>query len=229
MHTCLQDPTSSYIVLNIEFNALVAYRLIFPGQAQRLEIIEVLPPAISSVITWKGRPLLATGHGNDQYQSSTTLNSSSSTSSPPSSSSSSSTINPQRLLNSKFGPTYPPSAHPSFEDELVLSYPGVVFGFPQNITKTKTDSTVTGSATSRAKDITDARCASAKSDPTSGQLSSPSCPLNRMLVSRHDPSANHAPPYPDISKLVQSSNPYPLSEGDISFVDIHVSAKVVFA
>jgi hypothetical protein len=38
-------------------------------------------------------------------------------------------LNPQRALNSKFGPTYPPSVHPSFAEELVLSYPGVTFAF----------------------------------------------------------------------------------------------------
>ena len=32
-------------------------------------------------------------------------------------------------MHSRFGPTYAPTPHPSFEDELVLAYPGLFFGF----------------------------------------------------------------------------------------------------
>lgn len=109
-------------------------------------------------------------------------------------------LNPQRALNSKFGPTYPPSPHPSYPDELVLSYPGVVFAFHK-------DGVVTPQP----------------NVPSLTKKADQKCPLTRLVVSRHDPSANHATAFPDIVKLEQSQVPHPVAEGDIDYADIEVS------
>lgn len=117
-------------------------------------------------------------------------------------------LNPQRALNSKFGPTYPPSAHPSFAEELVLSYPGVVFAFCKD-----------GAPVVKSNGAPAAK----KVENTSNTASESKCPLTRLVVSRHDPSANHATAYPDVMKLEQYSTPYTVAEGDIAYVDIEVS------
>lgn len=117
-------------------------------------------------------------------------------------------LNPQRALNSKFGPTYPPSAHPSFPEEVVLSYPGVVFAFYK------------GAPTPHKPNGIQAATGSQSSKESVSQ----NCPLTRLVVSRHDPSAVHATAYPDISKLEQNQAPYAVAEGDIAYVDIEVSA-----
>lgn len=109
-------------------------------------------------------------------------------------------LNPQRALNSKFGPTYPPSSHPSYPDELVLAYPGVVFAFYK-------DGVVTPQPTVAST--------TKKGDQKS--------PLTRLVVSRHDPSVNHATAFPDIVKLEQFQVPHPVAEGDIDYADIEVS------
>jgi hypothetical protein len=118
-------------------------------------------------------------------------------------------LNPQRALNSKFGPTYPPSVHPSFAEELVLSYPGVTFAFHK-------DGITPGGASNGIP-------TPKKSDAGGGATTTPECPLTRLVVSRHDPSANHATAYPDISKLEQNPTPYSIAEGDVACVDIEVS------
>jgi hypothetical protein len=115
-------------------------------------------------------------------------------------------LNPQRALNSKFGPTYPPSPHPTFADELVLSYPGVVFAFNRD-----------AAAPSKLSGTTAARKTGSQSN-----TSDENCPLTRLVVSRHDPSANHATAYPDITKLEQDQSPYLVAEGDVACVDIEV-------
>ena len=139
----------------------------------------MLPPAILSTITWKNQRLFPSESSTDS----------------------------QRALNSKFGPTYPPSPHPSFPDELVLSYPGVVFAFH------KDNAAVSRSSAQPAS-------TSKKEETTTPEIK---CPLTRLVVSRHDPSANHATAYPDIAKLEQSQVPYSTAEGDIAYADIEVS------
>lgn len=148
----------------------------------------MLPPAISSVITWKGQALFPNTPSSFASDGSAFM------------------LNPQRALNSKFGPTYPPSSHPSFPEEAVLSYPGVVFAFYTDgpaVVKSNGRQPADGSQSPR---------------DTANQK----CPLTRIVVSRHDPSAVHASAYPDISKLEQNHVPYTVAEGDIAYVDIEV-------
>lgn len=172
-----QEPNSLYIVINVSFGSALAYRLIFSGSSQRLELVEILPPAISSTITWKGQRLFPSNGPTDA----------------------------QKALNSKFGPTYPPSPHPKFPDELVLSYPGVVFAFHRDNASSRSSALPTSTTRQAGSKIAEDRC-----------------PLTRLVVSRHDPSANHATAYPDIAKLEQSQDPYPIAEGDVSYADIEV-------
>lgn len=87
-------------------------RLVFSGDSQTLLLIEILSQTLISKLEWAGRPLID--------------------------STSTAYSNIQRLLNAKFGPTYPSTSHPAFgtgtgyTHEQILTYPGVVFGFPSN-------------------------------------------------------------------------------------------------
>jgi hypothetical protein len=161
--------------------------LLYSGTTQRLELIEALPPAIASSITWKEQPIFPTPSSSLADGSAFLLN-------------------PQRALNSKFGPTYPPSPHPSFGNELVLTYPGVVFAFLKD-----------GAVPSPASRIP---VTNGGNDKRSNQQASP---LTRLVVSRHDPSANHATAYPDIAKLEEMQAEHSVAEGDIAYVDIQVT------
>lgn len=112
------------------------------------------------------------------------------------------------MLNSRLGPTYPPTAHPSHEDECILAYPGVVFGFPATGTGAvaKTTSLSAGATTTRTN-----------SDDTSI--------LTRVIVSTHDPNMSHAPPFPDVSKLQVLPSSLPAMRGDIEEVQIQVTRR----
>lgn len=61
-------------------------------------------------LTWQGQPLLPPPPSGDDDQ----------------------VLNIQKYLHGRFGPTYAPTPHPSYQDELVLAYPGIYFGFAKS-------------------------------------------------------------------------------------------------
>ena len=106
-----QAPSSSHILLTLTPSASI--RLLFSGTTQRLLTCELTAPSIEDVL-WEGQPLIP--------RSSWYTHNDDADSPPP---------NPQKLLNSRFGPTYPPIPHPAFSDERVLLYDGVAFGYSE--------------------------------------------------------------------------------------------------
>ena len=115
------------------------------------------------------------------------------------------------MLNKRFGPTYPPSQHPSYSNEQILSYPGVIFGFRMDpsLTKSSADPSVS------KKDPID-------KDGGEESVANTSRPLRRLLVTLHNPSNEHAEPFPDIAEL-DTGFPLPaVADGDISHVSVIV-------
>ena len=113
-----QSPSRSHILLTLTPSASI--RLLFSGTTQRLLTCELTSPSLEHVL-WEGQPLILRSSWD-------TLDNNDDADSPP--------ANPQKLLNSRFGPTYPPNPHPAFPDERVLLYDGVAFGYPD---KPRTD------------------------------------------------------------------------------------------
>lgn len=168
-------------------------RLLFSGISQRLFLIEVLPPSLNS-LTYKGQRLLPSESSSKHDASS---------------------FNAQRMINSRFGPTYPPARHPSYPDECILSYPGVVFGFSKD--PSCIEATIEKSLSARARP-------GLESD---GGHRSPNAaenkPLRRLIVIGHHSPSEHAQPF-----LVTDAPEHDLSlpavaDGDISYVTIEVS------
>ena len=152
-------------------------RLVFAGPIQRLLLIEVVGDPCLRRATWKGERLLPS----------------------PSSSSSPPKQTAFKLLNARFGPTYPPS--PGYPDiEQILSYPGIVFAYPVE------QSVVAGS--------------SGGSGENAQRL------LSRIIISQHDPSAPKAVAFPDIALLEKNMRIDNQDLSPLTYLEIHVSARM---
>ena len=174
--TALQRPYATPITVHAA--ACKSLRLVFASESQTLVLIEVTPPVLHQLM-WKEQPLL-----------------------PPSGSSSgdASRIDAHRLLNSIFGPTYPPAQHPSYPEERTTSYPGIVFGYPGKPSQ---------AATPKAcKDMPH--------------------PISRVIVSSHDPAPSGGRDFPDVALLSKDSiKKHPgVTTGDVECVDITVSLSM---
>ncbi|CAD6572241.1 MAG: hypothetical protein CYPHOPRED_004757 [Cyphobasidiales sp. Tagirdzhanova-0007] len=187
-----ESPNGSYILLALSASSI---RLLFSGITQRLLLIEVLPPVLAT-LNYKGQSLLPFSDASAHLPS---------------------TLNAQRMLNKRFGPTYPPSQHPSYSNEQILSYPGVIFGFRMDpsLTKSSADPSVS------KKDPID-------KDGGEESVANTSRPLRRLLVTLHNPSNEHAEPFPDIAEL-DTGFPLPaVADGDISHLGDASIPTIIF-